>query len=61
MRNVDKKKTYIYDKKWKKEEIRMKKKIKLLAICAIMFCGIIVGGIAKPAEVMAKQTIKATR
>ena len=39
----------------------MKKKIKLLAICAIMFCGIIVGGIAKPAEVMAKQTIKATR
>ena len=26
-----------------------------------MLCGMIVGGIAKPAEVMAKQTIKATR
>ena len=39
----------------------MKKKIRLLAVCAIMLCGMIVGGIAKPAEVMAKQTIKATR
>ena len=34
--------------------MRMKKKIRLLAVCAIMLCGMIVGGIAKPAEVMDK-------
>ena len=46
---------------WKVTAMIMKKKIRLLAVCAIMLCGMIVGGIAKPAEVMAKQTIKATR
>ena len=59
--NVDKEKIYIYDKKWKKEEMKMKKQIRLLAVCAIMLCGMIVGGIANPSEIMAKQTIKATR
>lgn len=39
----------------------MKKQIRLLAVCAIMLCGMIVGGIANPSEIMAKQTIKATR
>lgn len=39
----------------------MKKKMRLLAICAIMFGCIIVGGIAKPTEVMAKEQVKATK
>ena len=40
---------------------KTKKMIKLLAVCVMVICGIVVGGIVNPTEVMAKQTIKATR
>lgn len=40
---------------------KTKKMIKLLAVCVMVICGIVVGGIVNPTEVMAKQTIKAVR